>query len=136
ALGSTCALLATCFGPLMEKTGRFSMRKSSRLVFSLIIACLTTSLVRSQPTATPMQKGGSAKSPLSPEEAVKHFKIAPGLRIELAAAEPLVQSPVAIAFDANGRLWVVEMPDYPNGPPMGKPPEGRIRVLEDKKGDG
>lgn len=74
--------------------------------------------------------------PCSPQEAVKEFKIAPGLRIELAACEPQVQSPVAMAFDERGRMWVVEMLDYPNGPAKGKPPEGRIKILEDKDGDG
>src|SRR5262249_49489096 len=33
-------------------------------------------------------------------------------------------------------LWVVEMRDYPNGPPKGRPPEGRIKLLEDRDGDG
>src|SRR5205823_13900101 len=59
-----------------------------------------------------------------------------GLRIELVASEPQIQSPVAMAFDEDGRLWVVEMRDYPNGPRRGQPPEGRIKVLEDRDGDG
>jgi putative membrane-bound dehydrogenase-like protein len=58
------------------------------------------------------------------------------LRIELVAAEPEIESPVAMAFDEDGKLWVVEMRDYPNGPEPGRPPEGRIRVLEDLDGDG
>ncbi len=59
-----------------------------------------------------------------------------GLKIELVAAEPDVQSPVAMAFDENGRMFVVEMLDYPNGPASGSPPEGRIRLLEDRDGTG
>src|SRR5262249_13993146 len=74
--------------------------------------------------------------PLSPGDEQKQFRLAPGLRIELVAAEPQIESPVAMAFDEDGRLWVVEMRDYPNGPPKGQPPEGRIRVLEDRDGDG
>ncbi len=95
-----------------------------------------TALVCSQPNTGPTQKTQGPGKPLSAAEAVKQFKLAPGLRIELVAAEPLIQSPVAIAFDADGRLWVVEMPDYPNGPAKGQKPGGRIRILEDKKGDG
>src|ERR1700694_2751299 len=110
------------------------MRKSSLL--SIMLTTLLTSLLGSQPSSAPTQKATGPGQPLTPAEAVKQFKVAPGLRIELVASEPLVQSPVAIAFDADGRLWVVEMPDYPNGPPKGQPPEGRIRILEDKKGDG
>ncbi|HEY1376390.1 MAG TPA: PVC-type heme-binding CxxCH protein, partial [Gemmataceae bacterium] len=51
-------------------------------------------------------------------------------------SEPQIESPVAMAFDEDGRLWVVEMLDYPNGPAPGRPPEGRIKVLEDRDGDG
>jgi len=74
--------------------------------------------------------------PLTPAQALQEFRIAPGLRVELAAAEPEIESPVAMAFDEDGKLWVVEMRDYPNGPAPGRPPEGRIRVLEDRDGDG
>lgn len=76
------------------------------------------------------------KSPLSPEDEKAILKLAPGLRIDLVAAEPLVESPVFCVFDEKARLWVVEMRDYPNGPGPGKPGEGRIKILEDKDGDG
>src|SRR5438046_6528267 len=76
------------------------------------------------------------RSPLSPDDARAAFKVAPGLRVELVASEPEIESPVAMAFDEDGRLWVVEMRDYPNGPAPGQPPEGRIKILEDRDGDG
>jgi putative membrane-bound dehydrogenase-like protein len=76
------------------------------------------------------------RSPLSPKEAQKLFRLPPGLRIELVASEPQIESPVAMSFDEDGRLWVVEMRDYPNGPKPGEKPQGRIKVLEDKDGDG
>ena len=66
----------------------------------------------------------------------KLFRLDAGLRIELVAAEPQIESPVAMAFDEDGRLWVVEMRDYPNGPAKGQPPQGRISILEDSDGDG
>ena len=48
--------------------------------------------------------------PLSPSQAMMSFELAdPDLEIQLVAAEPLVQDPVAISFDEAGRLWVVEM---------------------------
>jgi putative membrane-bound dehydrogenase-like protein len=81
-------------------------------------------------------KAAVLHSPLSPEQGLAQFRVAPGLRVELAAAEPDLESPVAIAFDEDGRLWVVEMRDYPNGPPPGKPFESRIRILEDRDGTG
>jgi putative membrane-bound dehydrogenase-like protein len=93
-------------------------------------------------TLTPVPAGpvapgkGKAPSPLTPQQALKEFKVAPGLRVELVACEPQIESPVAMQFDEDGRLWVVEMPDYPNGPAKGEKPHGRIKVLEDKDGDG
>jgi hypothetical protein len=58
------------------------------------------------------------------------------LKIELVASDPLIQSPVAAVFDEKGRLWVVEMPDYPNGPKPGTGPQGAIKILEDTNKDG
>jgi putative membrane-bound dehydrogenase-like protein len=71
-----------------------------------------------------------------PAEALKTFRLIDGFRIELVAAEPLVTSPVDMAFDEDGRIWVVEMNDYPFGPAEGNPPQGRVKVLEDTDGDG
>lgn len=75
---------------------------------------------------------------LTAEQALKTFKIAPGYRIELVAAEPLVSDPVAAHFDGDGRLWVVEMRAFmPSIDGKGeKEPTGRIVVLEDSRGTG
>lgn len=76
-------------------------------------------------------------SPLSPAVAQRHFQLADSsLKIELAAAEPEVIDPVAIRFDEDGRMWVVQMSDYPLGNPTGGEPLSKIRVLDDKDGDG
>src|SRR5262245_26363928 len=73
-----------------------------------------------------------ATNALSPSEELASFRLADRqLIVELVAAEPDVISPVAIAFDADGRLLVAEMIDYPNGPMS-----GRVRLLEDRNGDG
>ncbi len=69
---------------------------------------------------------------LSPEQELASFRFAdPQLRIQLVAAEPDVVSPVAIAWDADGRMFVAEMIDYPTGPTG-----GCIKLLEDRDGDG
>lgn len=75
---------------------------------------------------------------LSPADALKTLKLAPGFRAELVAAEPLVFEPVAIAFGPDGRLWVAEMRGYmPNVDGAGEDaPIGSIAVLEDTDGDG
>jgi len=75
-------------------------------------------------------------TPLPPAVALKQFQTAPGVRVELVATEPEVIDPVEIRFDERGRMWVVEMRGYPYGPPEGETPRSRIRVLEDRDGDG
>lgn len=75
-------------------------------------------------------------SPLSPADAQKAFEVVPGLCVELVAAEPLVASPCAIAFDSKGRLFVAENRGYPIGPREGEKPAGMIALLEDTDGDG
>jgi putative membrane-bound dehydrogenase-like protein len=72
--------------------------------------------------------------PKTPAESLKTFRLHPGFRIELAAAEPDVASPVALDFDEDGRLYVAEFRDFNRDP--AKQPRGRIRLLEDTDGDG
>jgi putative membrane-bound dehydrogenase-like protein len=78
----------------------------------------------------------SDQAPLGPEEALRQVFVPAGFRVELAAAEPVVLDPVAFDWDASGRLWVVEMGDYPLGLDGKGQPGGRIRVLADTNGDG
>ncbi|MFO0946016.1 MAG: PVC-type heme-binding CxxCH protein [Planctomycetota bacterium] len=70
-------------------------------------------------------------SPLTPADAVKTFSLPDGFVIELVAAEPEVRDPVAIAWDAAGRMYVAEMGDYPT-----RNDGGFIKRLEDREGDG
>jgi len=80
--------------------------------------------------------GPLTSHPVAPQQALATFQVAPGVRLELVASEPEVVDPVAIRFDEDGRMWVVEMGDYPSGPQPGEAPRSRIRILEDRDGDG
>ncbi len=71
--------------------------------------------------------------PLEPADALGSFEIVPGYALELAAAEPLVRDPVAIAFDADERMYVVEMCDYSE---QADEQLGNVRMLSDVDGDG
>ena len=77
------------------------------------------------------QEAANETGPFSPEQAVEKFVLHPDCRIELVASEPDVIDPVAMAFGPDGRLWVVEYSDYPNGPASGEPGRSRVRVLTD-----
>lgn len=78
----------------------------------------------------------AADGPVAPKDALKQFKLESGLKLELAAAEPQVVSPVAVAWDEDGKMFVAENRGYPVGPGEGKPPVGVIAQLEDTDGDG
>lgn len=67
---------------------------------------------------------------------MKAMRIRPGFALELVAAEPLVMDPVYMAWGPDGKLWVVEMADYPLGIDDRGKPGGRVRFLEDTDGDG
>jgi putative membrane-bound dehydrogenase-like protein len=72
----------------------------------------------------------------SPAASLRCLQPRPGFEVQLVAAEPLVQDPVAFAFGADGKLWVVEMGDYPLGADGRGKPGGRVKVLTDADGDG
>lgn len=75
---------------------------------------------------------------LSPEEAVKAIRVPEGFEVQLVAAEPMVEAPVAMSWDDQGRLYVVEMRGYMNDVDAAgeDQPIGRIKLLEDLDGDG
>ena len=60
----------------------------------------------------------------------------PALEISLFAKEPDVVDPVALTFDEDGRMYVVEMRDYPYGFGANRRPGGTIRLLADTNGEG
>ncbi len=70
--------------------------------------------------------------PYSPRDALRMINIDKGFRVELFAAEPMINSPVAMDWDENGRLYVAEDTGYP----VDTRPIGRIVLLEDTNGDG
>lgn len=74
--------------------------------------------------------------PLSPAESLTRFQVSPGFHVEVAAAEPLVIDPVAIDFGPDGKLWVAEMRDYPEGNPEVETPGGVVKFLIDEDRDG
>jgi putative membrane-bound dehydrogenase-like protein len=80
--------------------------------------------------------GTEGVAPRSPEQSRQSIRTKSDFEVELVAAEPLITSPVAIDWGANGRLWVCEMFDYPTGGDGNWSPGGRVKVLRDTDGDG
>lgn len=76
--------------------------------------------------------------PLSPSESILKMQLPPGYHVELVASEPMVQEPVALAWDGNGKMYVAEMNTYmKDANATGEfEPASRIKLLEDTNGDG
>ena len=76
--------------------------------------------------------------PLTPQEEMKTFKLPPGFHAELVASEPTIQAPIAISWDDQGRMYVVEMRSYMHDVDgTGEDqPTCRVSRLESTKGNG
>ncbi|MCX6926057.1 MAG: GDSL-type esterase/lipase family protein, partial [Verrucomicrobia bacterium] len=75
---------------------------------------------------------------LSGEEAIKHMTVAKGCQVNLFASEeqfPELASPVQMAFDTKGRLWVAAWPSYPERTPTSTTGD-KLLIFEDTNGDG
>ena len=83
----------------------------------------------------PFQAQIRPTEPLSPADQQMAFHLPPGFDIQLVAAEPEIQKPLNLAFDANGRLWVSGLVEYPYAA-EGERGRDTIKVLEDTHGDG
>lgn len=74
--------------------------------------------------------------PKLPQDSRDAIIVRPDMKVELVASEPLIEDPVAIDWGIDGKLWVAEMHDFPNGLHENMTPGGRIKVLTDTDGDG
>ncbi|PYV07533.1 MAG: dehydrogenase, partial [Acidobacteria bacterium] len=104
---------------------RFLDSRADRFWLVLAAVLFAPACTRPKPSAS-----------LDPAEFIATARIAPDCKLELAAREPNVVDPVALAFDADGRMFVVEMRDYPTGMDGKGSPGGRVKLLEDADGDG
>ncbi len=112
-------------------------RSTASMSLSLILSFVCPALAQDRPTKPADADFRIAGK--SPKEALKTFQVLAGFRLELVAQEPLVADPVDVAYDEDGRAYVVEMRDYPYPEIANAPHEqllGRVALLEDTDGDG
>jgi putative membrane-bound dehydrogenase-like protein len=108
----------------------------SPAVALLWLCAVAPQLACSQIKAEQRDQSRAAK-PLDPDAALRSFELNPSFRIELVAAEPLVQDPVAMSFDESGALFVVEYPEFNHYRiPRESQRTGRVKRLQDTDGDG
>ncbi|HVX12858.1 MAG TPA: PVC-type heme-binding CxxCH protein [Pirellulales bacterium] len=113
------------------------LRVSPWIYFCCLVGCLIhagSPHASAQPTAD-ADFGAELPRipPVEPADTGGTFTVQPGYRLEMVAAEPLVNDPVAAAFDEDGRLYVVEMRGYSE---QADELLSRVRLLTDTDGDG
>jgi mono/diheme cytochrome c family protein/glucose/arabinose dehydrogenase len=111
----------------------------SLTLFTVVLMGGGTFVAQSQAQWPPPVRETPEKAPVrSAQEELKTLVVPPGYRVELVAAEPLVIDPIAIEFDPDGRLWVLEMPAFMSEPGAAnsREPINDLVVLEDTNGDG
>lgn len=93
--------------------------------------------------------------PSTPAKSLTQAVIHPEFNMKLVASEPLVNKVMNVDWDAQGRMWCVETPEYPNGRRIpreepwkdsgslvksgdiaNRPAVDKISVVEDTDGDG
>ncbi len=99
------------------------MRSPARICSFILVALLPLLMVG----CSDDHSGGR-----SSDESLSDFMIAPGFSLQLLAAEPLIADPIDMEIDEYGRLYVLEMHGYP----LDKSGIGKIKMLEDRDGDG
>ena len=100
-----------------------------------------------------------AGGPSRPADSLKQLVLHPEFKMTLVASEPLINKVMNVDWDAAGRLWVAETPEYPDGRSVNprtdyvqrwqkddkltddgknydRPAYDRISILTSSKGDG
>ena len=107
--------------------------RRSEWIRAIAVATVVACLPAAAPQASPPVVETEA---LTPDEQRGKFRLPPGFEIQLVAAEPLIQKPMNMAFDARGRLWVTHSIEYPWAVPADKKPRDGLTILEDFDADG
>jgi len=106
-------------------------------VLSSALLSLACVLAAEFPVPYNSDPDGHKGPPQSPAEAAAGFKMPAGFRVQVFAAEPDVQNPIAMAWDPRGRLWIAENYTYAErAKKFDLALRDRIIVLKDKDGDG
>src|SRR3989337_362223 len=94
------------------------LKKAGTICCLLMTGFLVYTCTVRKPLAESTQETTPAFNPtpspvyLSPEESMKTIYLPKGYHLDLVASEPIVQEPVAIAWDGNARMYVAEMTTY------------------------
>src|SRR5579883_1835147 len=113
--------------------------KRTALSFSVLLALATisTSAAAGGDFPPPRNTERSATERMPASRAAAGFQVPPGFRVQVFAAEPDVQNPIAMAWDSRGRLWVAENYTYAERAiKFEMKYRDRVLIFEDTDGDG
>ncbi len=105
---------------------------------SFILAVLfATGTLRASDFPAPYNSEPDKSLPMPAEEAAAKMAVPPGFKVNVFASEPDVQNPIAMNWDAKGRLWIAENYTYAeSAKKFDLALRDRILIFEDQKGDG
>ncbi len=155
--GAICRCQYFTSGPPLPKLGEMFSRKvchwlshpwwqsslSGRpIVVPVILGVAVATVLKAAPLV-PLPAGQTAAverhlAPLTPAEELKTIQLPNGYRLELVLSEPDIREPMGIAFDGNGRMYVIEMRTYMQDiEGAGElEPKSRVSRHESSRGDG
>lgn len=118
--------------------GGFTRRCAVRVAFGLVLLASSEETSADSSFPTPFNtEHDTSTSRLPADEAAAKLELPPDFKATVFAAEPDLQNPIAMAWDAHGRLWVVENYTFAELPVMfDLSLRDRILVFEDRNGDG
>ncbi len=117
------------FDSMIRRTHQDKAKLTTLLLATWLTLLLPALIAEPEPDPAELPR----LKPTAPTDALGTFEIVPGYKLELVASEPLVVDPIAMAFDTQRRLFVVEMRGYSE---RREEKLGRVRLLTDDDGDG
>jgi mono/diheme cytochrome c family protein/HEAT repeat protein len=125
---------------VLQRNDRHMILTRTRLIALMIGATVATGYAfqNNSPWPPGLQPVSEESPVLSPEAEMMTFYMPPGYHVELVASEPMIEEPILIDWDPDGRLWVIEQRGYMQDltATNERAPIGRVSVLEDTDGDG
>lgn len=121
------------------------LSRANRFLFMGLLLCAVLSVHAAEDSPKRQESDDSTRDdrtefvripPKEPADAVAFFETLDGFQMQLVAHEPNVMEPIAITYDENGLLYVAEYLKFPTMGGKSDRPDGRIRLLRDRDGDG
>jgi putative membrane-bound dehydrogenase-like protein len=109
----------------------------SAALSALLVLASCTGVSAADDFPAPYDTEAPGSQPLPADKAAAAFRVPPGFRVGVFAAEPDVRNPIAMAWDPRGRLWVAENYTYAERPRKWDMSLcDRVLIFEDRNGDG